>query len=76
MRTGKDNDNKLKKPERTNTQFAKFVMTNDKSSADNLISMGLKLINKNADTYIFLNDATKVVFNNISNVVYTNTIFL
>lgn len=34
-----------------------FIKTQDKETADKLVSLGFKVVNKSGDTWTFLNDA-------------------
>lgn len=52
---------------------AKFIITKNDQSADLLLKTGFKLINQSSDQWVFLNDG-KMLFNNLSGLVYTNTL--
>ena len=52
---------------------SKFIITKNDESADLLLKTGFKLLKQDWDQWIFLNDA-KMLFNNLSGLVYTNTL--
>ena len=52
---------------------SKFIITKNDESADLLLKTGFKLLKQDGDQCIFLNDA-KMLFNNLSGLVYTNTL--
>lgn len=52
---------------------AKFIITNNDQSADLLLKTGFKLINQSGTQWTFLNEG-KMLFNNLSDLVYTNTL--
>lgn len=52
---------------------AKFIITKNDQSADLLLKTGFKLVNQSGDQWVFLNDG-KMLFNNLSGLVYTNTL--
>nr|DAZ81448.1 MAG TPA: hypothetical protein [Caudoviricetes sp.] len=52
---------------------SKFIITKNDESADLLLKTGFKLLKQDGDQWIFLNDA-KMLFNNLSGLVYTNTL--
>lgn len=52
---------------------SKFIITNNDESADLLLKTGFKLVNQSGTQWTFLNDG-KMLFNNLSDLVYTNTL--
>lgn len=52
---------------------SKFIITNNDESADLLLKTGFKLVNQSGTQWTFLND-DKMLFNNLSDLVYTNTL--
>ena len=52
---------------------AKFIITKNDQSADLLLKTGFKLVNQSGDQWVFLNEG-KMLFNNLSGLVYTNTL--
>jgi hypothetical protein len=54
-----------------------FITTNDKETADKLISVGFQLVTQNGNTYTFLNQLpTNFSFDEVDKkkMVYTNTL--
>lgn len=49
-----------------------FVKTSDEGTAKQLIALGFQQISKDGQMYTFLNNGTKMTFDNDKNVVYTN----
>lgn len=54
---------------------SKFIITTNEESAALLIKTGFKLINQQWKQWIFMND-NKMLFNNLSDLVYTDKLFI
>lgn len=54
---------------------AKFIITTNDESALLLIQAGFQLVNQAGKQWTFLND-NKMLFNNLSDVVYTDKLFI
>lgn len=54
---------------------SKFIITTNEESAALLIKAGFKLMNQQGKQWIFMND-NKMLFNNLSDLVYTDKLFI
>lgn len=54
---------------------SKFIITTNEESAALLIKTGFKLMNQQGKQWIFMND-NKMLFNNMSDLVYTDKLFI
>ncbi len=52
---------------------SKFIVTNNVETADLLLKTGFQLLNKTGNQWTFLNDG-KMLFNNLNDLIYTNTL--
>lgn len=53
----------------------KFLYTTSKSSADQLLKQGFKLIQEANNHFFFLNESNKFVFGSVDKVAYTDKLF-
>lgn len=53
----------------------KFIITTNDDSASLLIQTGFQLVSQVGKQWVFLND-NKMLFNNLSDIVYTDKIFI
>lgn len=49
-----------------------FIITESKQSRDELIKLGLNMIQENDEHYVFLNCIEKLNFSNVKDCVFTN----